>query len=175
MKKFLPVVLVLAAIACNSSAPEPAAATAETAPATAAHEYSVKSRYSSDWEMGDPQQGEAVIALWKHFDNNTLDSARSLFADSIYMETPAFAMKLQTDSALAGAKAERALYSTLKTEIDAILPLKAKDHPEETLVSIWGEEIGTMGGKEIKRKINEVWGFNKEGKVSSMLRYEGRK
>jgi hypothetical protein len=125
--------------------------------------------------MGDTQQGEAVIALWRHFDNNTLDSARSYFSDSFYMETPAFTGKLQVDSALAGAKADRAQFSTLKTEIDAIIPLKANDHPDESLVSIWGEEIGTMGGKEIKRKINEVWGFNKDGKVSWMLRYEGRK
>jgi hypothetical protein len=174
MKRFFPLALIAATISCNTQSPEPAAETATTtAPAT--HEYSVKSRYSSDWAMGDPQQGEAVIALWKHFDNNTLDSVRSLFADSIYMETPAFAMKLHSDSAIAGAKADRGQYSALKTEIDAILPLKANDHPDETLVSIWGEEIGTIGGKEIKRKINEVWGFNKDGKISWMLRYEGRK
>jgi hypothetical protein len=173
MKKILLLALIAATFACNTQSPEPAAETAETTPA-AAHEYSVKSRYSSDWEMGDPRQGEAVIALWKHFDNNTLDSVRSLFADSLYMEGPAWAMKLQSDSALAGAKADRAQYSALKTEIDALIPLKAKDHPEETIVTIWGEEIGTMGGKEIKRKIHEVWSFNKDGKVSSMLRYEGR-
>ncbi|HEX5668565.1 MAG TPA: hypothetical protein VFX73_07150, partial [Chitinophagaceae bacterium] len=166
MKRFFPLVLIAATIACNTQSPEPAAETAETTSATA-HEYSVKSRYSSDWEMGDPQQAEAVIALWKHFDNNTLDSVRSLLADSLYMEGPAWAMKLQSDSALAGAKADRAQFSSLKTEIDAIIPLKAKDHPEETVVTIWGEEIGIMGGKEIKRKIHEVWSFNKDGKVSS--------
>lgn len=174
MKKFLPLALFALTIACNTQSPEPAASTAETTTA-AAHQYSVKSRYSSDWELGDPRQGEAVITLWKHFDDNTLDSVRSLFADSVYMEGPAYAMKFHSDSALAGAKAERALFSNLKTEIDAIVPLKAKDHPDETIVTIWGEEIGTMGGKEIKRKIHEVWGFNKDGKVSSMLRYEGRK
>jgi hypothetical protein len=174
MKRFLPLALIAATIACNTQSPESAAEITETTHA-AAHEYSVKSRYSSDWELGDAQQGETVITLWKHFDNNTLDSVRSLFADSVYMEGPAWAMKLQSDSALAGAKADRAQYSVLKTEIDAILPLKANDHPDETLVSIWGEEIGTMGGKEIKRKINEVWGFNKDGKISWMLRYEGRK
>ena len=174
MKKFLPLALIAATIACNTQSPEPAAETAETT-TKATHEYSVKSRYSSDWEIGDPQQGEAVIALWKHFDNNTLDSVRSMFADSVYMEGPAFAMKFHSDTALAGAKADRAQYSALKTEIDDIIPLKAKDHPEETVVTIWGEEIGTIGGKEIKRKIHEVWSFNKDGKVSSMLRYDGRK
>jgi hypothetical protein len=174
MKRFLPLVLIAATVACNTQSPEPAAEKAEATP-PATHEYSVKSRYSSDWEIGDPRQGEAVIALWKHFDNNTLDSVRSLLADSLYMEGPEWAMKLQSDSALAGAKADRAQFSALKTEIDAIIPLKSKDHPEETVVAIWGEEIGTMGGKEIKRKIHEVWSFNKDGKVSSMLRYEGRK
>ncbi|HLO82570.1 MAG TPA: hypothetical protein VK166_16510 [Chitinophagaceae bacterium] len=173
--KLIPLALILTTVACNTPKQEPATSTTEAAPAATAHEYSVKSRYSSNWEMGDTQQGETVIALWRHFDNNTLDSARSFFADSLYMETPAFAAKLQIDTALAGAKADRAQFSALKTEIDAIIPLKTKDHPDESLVSIWGEEIGTMGGKEIKRKVNEVWGFDKNGKVSWMLRYEGRK
>lgn len=175
MTKLFSIALIGSLLACNTQAPKTEVAPAETPAEPAAHQYSVKSRYSSDWAIGDAQQGETVIALWRHFDNNTLDSARQYFADSFYMESPDMAMKMQADSALAGAKMDRAQFSSLRTEIDAILPLKAKDHPDETLVSIWGEEIGVLKGKEIKRKVNEVWGFDKNGKVSWLLRYEGRK
>jgi hypothetical protein len=172
MRKLLALALAVTVVACNTKTPEPAAAAPEN---TTAHQYSVKARYSSDWEIGDPELAEKVITFWKHFDNNTLDSVRAYFSDSVYMEMPGFSGKLQSDSALAGAKAERARFSSLKSEIDALIPVNSKDHPDEKIVTIWGEEIGVLDGKEIKRKAHETWAFNKEGKVMWMIRFEGYK
>ena len=172
MKKTIVIALTFATIACNSSAPKPEAAP-ETSASTATHEYSVKSRYSSDWEMGDPILAEKVITLWKHYDNNTLDSVRPYFADSVYMDMPGFVGNLHADTALAGAKADRARYSSLKSEIDVVLPINAKNHPEEKIVTIWGEEVGVLDGKPIKRRLHETWAFNNDGKVIWMIRYDG--
>jgi hypothetical protein len=173
MRKTVAIALIFATLACNSSGPKPESAAPETSAPATAYEYSVKSRYSSDWEMGDPQLAEKVIALWKHYDNNTLDSVRPYFADSVYMDMPGFAGKLHADTALAGAKADRARFSSLTSEIDVILPINAKNHPEEKIVTIWGEEAGVLDGKPIKRRLHETWAFNNDGKVIWMIRYDG--
>jgi hypothetical protein len=173
MRKMLAIAIILAAIACNSSAPIPEATAPASSATSAPYAYSVKSRYSSDWEIGDPQLAEKVIALWRHYDNNTLDSVRSYFADSVYMDMPGFAGNLHADTALVGAKADRARFSSLKSEIDVILPINAKNHPEEKIVTIWGEEAGVLDGKPIKRRLHETWAFNNDGKVIWMIRYDG--
>jgi hypothetical protein len=173
MRKTIAIAIIFATVACNSSAPKPEAAASEGSATSPAYEYSVKSRYSSDWEMGDPKLAEKVIDLWRHYDNNTLDSVRPYFADSVYMDMPGFSGKLHADTALAGAKADRARFSSLKSEIDVILPINAKNHPDEKIVTIWGEEAGVLDGKTIKRRLHETWAFNNDGKVIWTIRYDG--
>jgi hypothetical protein len=169
----LVIAMILAAIACNSSAPKPESTAPESSATPAPYQYSAKSRYSSDWEIGDPQLAEKVIALWRHNDNNTLDSVRSYFADPVYMDMPGFAGNLHADTALAGAEADRVRFSSLKSEIDVILPINTKNHPEEKSVTIWGEEAGVLDGKPIKRRLHKTSAFNNDGKVIWMIRYDG--
>ncbi|HSF44569.1 MAG TPA: hypothetical protein VLA58_01120 [Chitinophagaceae bacterium] len=173
MRKMLAIATLLAVVACNSSAPKPEATVPENATSAAAFEYSIKARYSSDWEIGDPALAQKVIDLWRYYDNNTLDSARAFFADSVYMDMPGFTGKLHSDTALHHAKADRARFSSLVSEIDVILPVNAKNHPEEKIVTIWGQETGVLDGKGIKRRLHETWAFNNEGKVIWMIRYDG--
>jgi hypothetical protein len=43
------------------------------------HEYAVNATFSSDFEIGDPNQADKVVALWKQYDENTLDKGLGLF------------------------------------------------------------------------------------------------
>jgi hypothetical protein len=161
------------ALSCNTPSNE--AAKTEAAPAApAAHDYGVKASYSTDFAIADAALGDKVVALWKHFDNNTMDSTVSMFADSIYQDMPGFMGTMSRDSAMASVKAYRATLTSCVTEIDALVPLKASNK-EESVVCIWGKETTEAGGKKHVRDINEVWGFNKDGKVTWIKQYELKK
>jgi hypothetical protein len=164
-------VLLLAACNTPSNEATPAAAAAE---APAKHDYGVKASYSTDFTIADAALGDKVVALWKHFDANTLDSVASYFADSVYQEMPGYKGKMSRDSALAAAKAFRASLSSCVSTIDALVPLKASDK-EESVVCIWGVETTEAGGKKMVRDISEAWGFNKDGKVAWIKQYELKK
>lgn len=173
MTKLLTAAIVLMAISCNTPSNE--AAKPETAPAAAAaHDYGVKASYSTDFAIGDAALGDKVVALWRYFDNNTLDSAASYFADSLYQDMPGFKGTMSRDSAMAGVKAYRASLTSSVTTIDALVPLKASNK-EESVVCIWGVETTEAGGKKMLRDIQEVWGFNKDGKVTWIKQYELKK
>jgi hypothetical protein len=170
MKKILATALVLLAIACNMSSKE----TPKTEVTTAKHDYGATAAYSSDFGLGDPALGNKVVALWKDFDANTLDSVGSYFADSVYQEMPGYMGMMSRDSATAMAKAYRKQLTTCNTQIDAIIPVKASEK-DESLVCIWGRETAEAGGKKMLRDIHEVWGFNKDGKVTWIKQYELKK
>ena len=74
------------------------------------------------------------------------------------------------DSALAGAKQYRGMYSTVKSTVHAITPLRSTDKNEDW-VCIWGTEVHTMNGKTDSVQLQETWRFNKDGKVSLLYQY----
>jgi len=39
--------------------------------------------YSRSFEMGDAKNAEAVLAIWKDWDNGNLNPSKGLFADSV--------------------------------------------------------------------------------------------
>jgi hypothetical protein len=99
---------------------------------------------------------------------------QSLFADSVYQDMPGYEGTMSRDSVMTSVKAFRATLTSCVTEIDAIVPLKASNK-EESVVCIWGKETAEMKGKKMVRDINEVWGFNKDGKVTWIKQYELKK
>ena len=170
MTRLLFIALIALAASCNTPSNEPAKVAEETA-APVKHDYGVKFKYSSDVGFGDVTYADKVVSLWKHFDANTLDSVKSYFADSVESDLPGFNGKFSRDSMMTMVKADRARLSSCVSEFEAIVPLKASDK-DENVLSVWGNETVTAKGKKSSRDINEIWVFNKDGKVSFIRQYE---
>jgi hypothetical protein len=130
-----------------------------------------KASYSSNFKMADQASADKVLTLWKDFENNTLDTHLAWFADTVSMTMAnGVAVKGRTDN-LAGAKQYRGSISNYKVTVDAFVSLKSVDR-NQNVVCIWGtEEFTTADGKTVKQSIQEVWGFNKDGKINLMLQY----
>ena len=171
MTRSLAAVCFLLMMACNTPSNEATPADASASPAPAKHDYGVKASYSTDFALADPALGDKVVALWKHFDNNTLDSVASYFAESVFQDMPGFKGTMSRDSVMVSIKAYRNSLNSCVSEIDALVPLKASNK-EESVVCIWGVETTEAGGKKMVRDINEAWGFNKDGKVTWIKQYE---
>lgn len=129
--------------------------------------------YSSNFKMADPSYSDKILTLWKDFENNTLDKHVDMIADTVTMMfaqgTP---VKGKAEN-LAGAKEFRGSLKNYKVTVDAWMSLKSVDR-NENVVCVWGNEDFTdKDGKHITQRIHEVWGFNKDGKVSLMMQYAG--
>ncbi|HLO82615.1 MAG TPA: hypothetical protein VK166_16735 [Chitinophagaceae bacterium] len=170
--QFLTALLLLALAACNTPKPEPEpAATTTAATPSANHDYGVKFTYSSNFAWGDPALGDKIVSIWKHYDANTLDSTLSYFADSVNTDIPGLQGTFQKDSLIAMVKSARGQASSCISTYDALTTMKANEK-EETVVCIWGKEKTVVKGKTMVRDLSEVWGLNKEGKITWVKGYE---
>ncbi|HWI94056.1 MAG TPA: nuclear transport factor 2 family protein [Flavisolibacter sp.] len=116
--------------------------------------------------IGNPAYAQKVLWLWKYYDDNTLDKADALIADDIVATLPDGTTIKGKDNFLKGIKDYRNSFSTSVSEIAACVTLKTPDDPEHEVVSIWGTETDTAkDGTVTKVHLNEVWFFNKQGKV----------
>lgn len=129
--------------------------------------------YSSNFKIGDPSYSAKILTLWKDFEDNTLDKHADMFSDTVTMMlSEGMVVKGKADN-LAGAKAFRSSLNNYKVTVEAWVSLKSVDR-NENWVAIWGtEEYTDKDGKAIKRRVHEIWGFNKDGKISIMMQYEG--
>lgn len=163
----IPALLFFAA-SCNAPAPE---TPVEDKAAKAV--YSITPKYSADFEIGSSAQAQIVLDCWRHYDNNTLDSTTAFFADTVELIIPGMAtVKLQRDSAIALVKTGRGMYSSVKSDIGVVIPVK-EPNKKDDWVLIWADETTkTLDGKESKRAIHEVFGFDKAGKINHIHQFE---
>jgi hypothetical protein len=129
--------------------------------------------YSSSFTIGDPSYSEKILAVWKDFENNTLDNHLDFFADTVTM---IFAtgnpIKGRAEN-LKAASQFRSSIKNYKVSVDAWVNMYSTDR-KENVVCIWGDEEYTdKDGKPVKARLHEVWAFNKDGKISLMLQYNG--
>lgn len=163
--------LLIFAASCNAPETDKIAIADTAAQASsAAHDYGVTASYSTDFSVGDHKHGDLVVKLWKDFDANTFENGDAYFADSVMAIFPGYRAQLSRDSMIAMAKLERGRMDSVRTTIDAIVPLKASNK-NETVVAIWGEEHAYIKGKKQRRDLHEVWGVNENGKVTWMKQY----
>ena len=171
--------LLLFTMSCNNAAKDPSSdvgpvATAEPA-ATAPHEYAAKASYSSSFELGDPKQADIVIDLWQQFDANKLEDGLKYFADTVDLWTnDGWRYRGPKDSLMDIMKKLRGTYSTVKSDLVAIIPLKSIDK-DENWVAIYGTEFKTIKNKVDSTDIQENWRFNKDGKINMMHAYQRKK
>ena len=116
--------------------------------------------------MGNPAYSQKVLWAWKYYDNNTLDKAADLFADDIIGTLPDGTMIKGKDNFIKGMQGYRSSFASVVSDVAACVALKTPDDPQREVVSIWGMETDTSkDGTVTKVHLNEVWFFNKQGKV----------
>ena len=116
--------------------------------------------------VGNPAYAQKVLWLWKYYDNNTLDKGADLFADDVLATLADGTVIKGKENVMKGVKDYRNSLASASSTVDACVTLKSPDMPDREVVSIWGVETATnKDGMVTKSHLNEVWFFNKAGKV----------
>ena len=97
---------------------------------------------------------------------------KGLFADSVtFLTGDGSVISGPLDSAFGAMKSYREMFTTIKSTVTAILPVKSTDK-NENWVSIWGNEINTdKKGKTDSVALQESWRFNKDGKIDLFIQH----
>lgn len=125
----------------------------------------------SEFEAGNPNHSKIVLEVWRQFETGNLLSTANKFADSISLVFKDKIYYGKRDSILAIYKKRRDAYESVQCYVDSWLPVHAKQTGDD-LVLVWGRQDGIVQNK--KRDylvIHEVWNFNKQGKIRSMVQY----
>ena len=116
--------------------------------------------------IGNPAYAQKVLWAWKYYDDNMLDKAADLLADDILATLPDGTVIKGKDAFMKGIKDYRNTFTSATSTVDACTTLKSPDMADVEVVTIWGEETDTAkDGTITKVHLNEVWFFNKQGKV----------
>lgn len=129
-----------------------------------------KAEYSSNFTIADQSYANKVLTLWKDFEENALDRHIDWFADTVSISWMTGQTVKGKAENLQGAKAYRGALKNLKISLDASVSLKSDRG--DNVVCVWGtEEYTDQNGKKMVNHLQEVWGFNKDGKIDIMLQY----
>lgn len=175
MKKIFIAAIAVILYACNAeekTTPGEETKAVTATPVVISNMSGYEAGYSKSFEMGEAKHAETVLALWKDFDNGNLEPSKGLFADSVsFLVSDGSIIAGTRDSAIASVQAWRNTLSSVKSSVDAILPVRSIDK-NENWVSIWGKEISTdKKGKTDSVYLQESWRFNKDGKIDLMLQH----
>lgn len=136
--------------------------------------YPYKATYSSQFVPGSPAQAKLILDMWKDWDDNQVDRQAALIADSITMELPNGTVLKGKETFISESKQHRSLFTTVKSTVEAWMPMKSVDRNEDWVL-IWGTEESTdKEGKVTTQRLHEVWGFNKDGKISYVRQYNAQ-
>ncbi|MBL7741096.1 MAG: hypothetical protein JNK14_17875 [Chitinophagaceae bacterium] len=171
MQKILIAAMAVVLFSCHAEDKKPADTTPGSKTETAGN-LPYTATYSSKFEMGDPKHVETIMKLWKSWDDGDISKDSSLFADTIYIYSrDGSKAEGPKDSVNAGAQAYRNMFSSVKSTIHAIFPVKSTDK-NESWVCVWGTEVSTdKQGKTDSVGLQEAWRFNKNGKVDLMYQH----
>src|SRR6266480_4099197 len=164
-------------LACNNSPKEEVASispnkdSSATAPAENIS-YPYTAGYSSKFEICDPKNAQMILNIWKDWDNGNLANSKNVFADTVTLYFwNGSVLHASRDSALAAAQKMRDGYSSVKSRVDAFVPLKSTDR-NENWVTIWGMETHTdKKGKVDSIALQETWRINKDGKTDLVYQF----
>lgn len=134
----LTALMLWALIACNtattSTGTKDTTAAATTSNKNISYAYPIQ--YASEFTIGDSKYAQAVLLLWKDYDNNTLDNHKDIFADSVdFFTADGNEVKGPRDSVLNALKAYRSSFANAVSSVDVVVSLKPKGK-EESWVNI---------------------------------------
>ncbi len=178
MRKLTFIGVIAVITSCNSSpstTETTAAGDSTNASALQDVTYAYPVNYSSQFTTGDPKNSQAVLNIWKAFDNGDLASVKDYFADSVEMHfSDGSVMHSVRDSVIASAQEYRNTFSAVSSSIDAILATKSIDK-DENWALVWGMERDThKDGKVDSVYLQETWRFNKDGKADLMYQFSAK-
>lgn len=128
--------------------------------------------YSSKFEIGDASNMKTILELFKDWDNNSLDNAKSKFSDSISMFFSNGDMMIGSrDSILEQTKGYRNSLGTVTTDVHAIVPLRSNDKNEDWVCVWFTEHRKSAAGKVDSTQMQETWRL-KNGKADLVYQYE---
>jgi ketosteroid isomerase-like protein len=131
---------------------------------TSSQPYKVQSTKIS---IGNPAYADKVLWAWKYYDENKMDKMPDLFADDVVATFPDGSMIKGKDNFVKAIQDARNSFASVSSEIAACVTLKSPDNPQNEAVSIWATESDTAkDGTVTKTHVNELWFFNKQGKVT---------
>ncbi|MBS1523923.1 MAG: hypothetical protein JST50_23170 [Bacteroidetes bacterium] len=129
-----------------------------------------KAEYSSNFTIADQSYANKILTIWKDYEENMLDRHLDWFADTVSMSWMNGQTVKGKAANLQGAKEYRGMLKNLKISLDASVSLKSDKG--DNVVCVWGtEEYTDKDGKKAVNHLQEVWGFNKDGKIDMMLQY----
>jgi hypothetical protein len=133
--------------------------------------YAYTAGYSSKFELGKNDQAQKVLELWKQYDMNDFSKSAPYFADTVTINlSNGIVAHGQKDSVIAMVKGARSRFDSVRSEVDAWLPLHSIDK-ESYWVSVWGVEFDMKDAKRDTILITENWRFDKNGKIDFMEQY----
>jgi hypothetical protein len=129
-----------------------------------------KATYSANFQIGNSSYAQKIMEMWQDWDDNMLDR-HDYMSDTLTMYfADGTSMKGKAEN-LSEAKKYRGKFTSVKSTLHAIVPLKSNDQGDD-VVCVWGEEADTLpDGKVEKKSIHEVWFFNKDGKITAMRQW----
>lgn len=128
--------------------------------------------YATDFEVASPRYSQMVMQLWKNYDDNTLDLSAPLLDENVEITLSSGTIIKGKKAAMEGIKYHRALFTSVKSQVHAVIP-HTNSQNNETTVGIWGsEESIDKDGKKTIALLHEVWFFNQEGRVIRMIQFE---
>ena len=174
MKKNLLFACLFILASCNSNQPAQTEAAKPASDSMAVQ--SINSpydiQYSSKFVMGNPKYAEAVLTLWKDFDNGNLSAHKDFFADSLRVILGSGAiMHGSRDSVIAAIQKYRSSLAAVVDRVDAVMAIRSTDKNEDWVL-VWGMETDTYkNGKIDSVDLHETWKINKDGKADFFMQY----
>lgn len=133
--------------------------------------YPYQATYSSQFAPGTPAHGKMVLDMWKAWDDGALDRQVDWVADTITLHLPNGDVVKGKDAFMTTSKQYRGMFTTMKSTVEAWMTTKSLDRNTDWVL-IWGDEESTdKDGKKTVQRLHEVWGINKDGKISYMRQY----
>ena len=176
MKKHLIVVIAVLFTACDgTNSPVPTADSAKTKADSGMAMRAINSPfrvvYSSSFTIDDPKYAEAVLTLWKDYDNGDIASSKDLIADSIELyPSDGSSLKLSRDSAIALVQMERSAMKSVVSTVNAVMSVKSDKGEHWGL--IWGSNNYTdKKGNSMMIQLQETWRFNSAGKADLLYQF----
>jgi hypothetical protein len=127
--------------------------------------------YSSKFKMAEKSYAGEILALFKDYENNTIDKHADMIADTVTMVMANGTVIKGRANNLASIKKYRSSIKNLKFTLEAWMSLRSVDR-DQIWVAIWAtEDFTDKDGKQVTINLHEIWGFNGDGDVSIMRQY----
>jgi hypothetical protein len=116
--------------------------------------------------LGNPAYAQKLLWIYKNYEDNNIDKIAETFDENIVGTMPDGTVVKGKAAMVRAFKEARESLASINLDIRACVVLKSPDMPDREAVTTWTLETDTAkDGTITKFYLNEVWFFNKQGKV----------